>query len=87
MTFPLKTPDTKKIFETFCEAFLILKNNLLKASWTYFGSKIIGSFGHPDVRIRDKGTSNFNAKKFLPKLIINQTPPLSLINQEFLTSS
>jgi hypothetical protein len=40
ITFLLKTSESNKFLKIFCEAFLILKKVFLKASLTYFRSKL-----------------------------------------------
>jgi hypothetical protein len=54
MIFSMKTSVTKKIVPIFCEAFLILKNILLKPSSTYFHFYKRGILNSQVVRIRVK---------------------------------
>jgi hypothetical protein len=52
MTFILKTPETKRLLRYLVRQFLFFLNNLLRASCTYFFSKIKSSFDPYSVRIR-----------------------------------
>jgi hypothetical protein len=55
MTFLMKTSETKMFVKIYCEAFLILKNILLKPSITYFHFYKKGFLTSQAVRIWVKG--------------------------------
>jgi hypothetical protein len=54
MTYLMKTSETKKFVQIFCEAFLFLKNILLQPSRTYFHFYKKGFLNSQAVRIRVK---------------------------------
>jgi hypothetical protein len=51
-TVLMKTSETKKFVQIFCEAFFILKNTFLKSFMTYFNFYKKGFLNSQAVRIR-----------------------------------
>jgi hypothetical protein len=62
-TFLMKTSETKKFVQIFCEAFLIFKNTLLKPSITYLHFYKKGFLNSQAVRIRVNGLATMSITK------------------------